>query len=180
MPIDRPVDEGGPTRRSPIGRSTSGLVSRDYRPRTRGPKLITSWPLGPAPGQTEPGDQDWEITTAEFVPIQKNRLTLPYAAPVDYAPTYLNVRGRVSVDSGATLTLRLENCQLSGKPYDVTIDLRNVTNADFQSPFVEFTPERPSEYDRYGEVYAGYELLAKVEGGAGFLDQGTSVQYWSE
>ena len=169
-----------PTRRSPVGRSESGLVSRDWRPRNRGPELVASWPLGHPPGQDEPGGDDWELTDEEYVVVQKNRLTLPYAVGVDFAPSYLNVRGYGRVASGGTLWLRLANNKLDGKPYEVEIELTNATGTEFQSPFVEFTPDRPGEYGPRGEVFAGYQLRAKVEDGTAYLDQGTSVQLWSE
>ncbi|WP_254274415.1 hypothetical protein [Haloarcula marina] len=168
-------------RPSPVERSPSGLVSRDYRPLTRGPDLIASWPLGPAPRQSEPGDVDWQIASEEYVTIQKNRLTLPYAGDVERAPLYLNVRGRVRVTPGATLTVHLRTTHLrEGKPYDVRITLSNDEADDFQTPFVEFAPERPGDYADLGEVYAGYELEAKVTDGNGYLDQGTSVALYSE
>ena len=173
---DRPHD-----RDSPIDRSASGLVSRDYRPRTRGPELLASWPLGTAPRQSEPGDTDWEITSDEYVTVQKNRLTLPYAGDIERTPLYLNLRGHARVASGATLTLLLRTTHLrEGKPYDAVIELTHEDGDDFQTPFVEFAPERPGDYTDLGEVFAGYELRAKATGGTGYLDQGTSVILYSE
>lgn len=168
-------------RDSPVDRSPSGLVSRDYQPLTRGPELLASWPLGSTPRQSEPGDIDWEITSDEYVIVQKNRLTLPYAGDIERAPLYLNVRGHVRVTTGTTLTVYLRTTHLrDGKPYDVEIDLTHEEGDDFQTPFVEFAPERPGDYTDLGEVFAGYELKAKATGGTGYLDQGTSVALYSE
>jgi len=173
---DRPLD-----RDSPIDRSASGLVSRDYRPRPRGPELLASGPLGTAPRQSEPGDGAWEITSDEYVTVQKHRLTLPYAGDIERTPLYLNLRGHARVASGATLTLHLRTTHLrEGKPYDAEIELTHEDGDDFQTPFVEFAPERPGDYTDLGEVFAGYELRAKATGGTGYLDQGTSVILYSE
>lgn len=174
--FERPLD-----RDSPIYRSPSGLVSRDYQPLTHGPELLASWPLGPAPRQSGPGDVDWEITSEEYVTVQKNRLLLPYAGVVERAPLYLNVRGHSTVTPETTLTLELRTTHLrEGKPYDVSIALAHEEGDDFQTPFVEFAPERPGDYEKLGEMYAGYEFRAKVDGDTGRLDQGTNVALYSE
>lgn len=166
------------SRTSPLDGSASGLVSRDYRPRTGGPELVTSWPLGPAPGQDGPEVVDWELTGSDPVTIQRNLLSLPYVGGVDYAPLYLNVRGRVRLPPGATLELTLRCTHLSGKPYETTVWLDE--SDDFQSPFVEFVPDRPADYEPGGDTYAGYELRAAVDGDRAYVDQGTNVQLFSE
>lgn len=167
-------------RRSPVGQSESGLVSRDYQPRTGGPELIASWPLGSAPGQTEPGDVDWEVSTSEYVTLQKHTFTMPFVGPLDYAKIYLGVTGHARVDTeGETLSVELANRNLSGKPYEATAELGATELRPFASAMVEFAPET-DEYDNEGRMYGGYELRAKVSDGVAYLDQGTAVQLWSE
>jgi hypothetical protein len=168
----------------PMRRSDSGLASRDYRPRMGGPELVTSWPLGTAPGQTTPGDDEWVLTASEFTMLQRTLFQLPYLGPIDYNKMYLNVRGRGRVEcSGATMTLRISNENLSGKPYETEIDLTNTENEPFISPMVELTPDG----DEYGthtfigaEMYGGYTFEGKITDGSAYLDQGTAVQLWSE
>lgn len=171
-------------RPTPTGKSDSSLASRDYRPRTGGPDLITSWPLGPAPGQTEPGDIDWELTEPEFTTLGRTLLQLPYLGPIDYTKIYLNVRGRGRVEqSGVVLTLRISNEALSGKPYETEIELTNTETEPFISPMVELTPDgrEYGEHEFIGkEMYGGYTLEGKVSDGSAYLDQGTAVQLWSE
>lgn len=172
------------SRPEPTERTDCGLASRDYRPRTGGPELVTSWPLGPAPGQTEPGDVQWELTDSEFTTVQRTLFQLPYLGPIDYTKIYLNVRGRARVNrDGETLTLRIENHNLSGKPYETEIRLQNTQDEPFISPMIEFTPDG-REYGPHEfigkEMYGGYSLDAKVSDGSAHLDQGTAVQLWSE
>ena len=166
-------------RRSPTDRSSSGLVSRDYQPIVGGPKLVTSWPLGPAPGQERPTDE-WEITATDWTGIQTNILSAPHLAPVDHSPTYLVVCGRGHVQEGETMTLRLSNPHLSGKPYETTVEMRDATSTPFLSSTVEFAPDRPDQEDRDARQFPEYVLEAKVTGGTGYLHPGTGVQLWSE
>jgi hypothetical protein len=167
------------SRRSPVGQSESGLASRDYQPRTGGPELIASWPLGPAPSQTSAALEDWEVSSTEFVALQRNALQLPYLGPIDYSPLYLNATGRARVDTGERLTLELANRNLSGKPYEVAVELTNDERAPFMIPTVEVAPET-DEHGVMGKEYGGYELRAKVSGGSAAVDPGTAVQLWSE
>jgi len=167
-------------RRSPIPISESGIVSRDYQPRTGGPELIAAWPLGPAPSQSEPALKDWKITDAEYSSIQRNVLTQPLVGPIDYSKIYLNFTGHGYVDDeDSTLYITLMHNVLEGKPYETEIELSNTTRKPFMSPMIEFTPEI-SEYGLLGKVYSGYELMAKTSGGVGYLDPGSSVQLFSE
>ena len=62
---DRPTDDEV-ARPSPLAASESGLASRDYRPRTAGPELVTSWSLGPAPSADGPDDADWRVERGEY------------------------------------------------------------------------------------------------------------------
>lgn len=171
-------------RPSPTDASDSGLASRDYRPRTGGPELITSWPLGPAPGQTEPGDADWKLTEPEFTTLGRTLLQLPYLGPIDYTKIYLNVRGRGRVEQpGAVLRLRISNEALTGKPYETEIELTNTETEPFISPMVELTPDgrEYGEHEFIGkEMYGGYTLEGKISEGSAYLDRGTAVQLWSE
>ena len=167
------------TRRSPIDRSDSGLVSRDYQPIIGGPKLICSWPLGPAPGDDFPTGP-WTINHTDFVPVQRNILTAPNLAPVDYAPTYLVACGRAHVDQGATLTLRIANRYFSGKPYETEWTVQVTEPTPFLSSTVECAPDEPDYESPEARVFPEYALEAKVEGGCGYLDPGTNVQLWSE
>lgn len=171
-------------RPSPLRRGGSGLVSRDYAPRTGGPELVCSWPLGPAPAQTEPGDVDWEITPGERVTLQKNTLQQPYVGAIDHVPLYLNVVGHGQVSTAdAALRITLEHAVLSGKPFEVTFALENAERAPFASPMIEAVSESAAAregYDHLTKVFSGYELSAVAESGTGYLDQGTCVQLWSE
>ncbi|MFC6734077.1 MULTISPECIES: hypothetical protein [unclassified Haladaptatus] len=170
-------------RRDPVPQSESGLLSRDYQPRHGGPELITSWPLGPAPGQTEPGNVDWEVTESSWVQLQRNLTVNHFLGPIEYTKIYAGVRGRARVEGGGTLSLRLEPLHLEGDEYETTITLTNVADEPFMTPMVEFTPDRRDyrEHSFIGrEMYGGYVLSAKVEDGIGYLDQGTGVHLWSE
>lgn len=171
-------------RRPPTTSSSSGLASRDYRPRTGGPELVASWPLGPAPGQTEPGDDPWILEDRSFTLLKRTLLQLPYLGPIDYNKIYLNVRGRGHVESSAeTVTLRLSNENLSGKPYETEISLSNDESEPFILPMVDASPDgrEYGSHDFIGkEMYGGVSLEGKVSGGRAFLDQGTAIQLWSE
>lgn len=170
------------SRRSPVEHSESSLASRDYQPRHGGPELITSWPLGPAPAQTEPGDVDWEVA-GTGVTIQKNTFTLPYLGGIDYAPIYLNAVGHASV-SGESLSLTLAATHVSGPAQETTVELRNDEREPFTTSMIELTPETVDgehpDYTIESKIYGGYELGADVPGGVAHLDQGTAVQLWSE
>lgn len=171
-------------RPSPTGNSQSGLVSRDYRPRTGGPELIMSWPLGTAPQQTKPGDDDWVLESMAFTSLKRALVQLPYLGPIDYTKIYLNVRGAGRVDSeGEVLTLRLSSENLSGKPYEIELELTNNETEPFISPMVEFTPDARDygEHEFIGkEMYGAISLEGKITDGAAYLDQGTAIQVWSE
>lgn len=171
-------------RRDPAEHSDSGLLSRDYQPRHGGPELIASWPLGPAPGQTEPGNVDWEVTDDEFVQLQRNLTVTPFVGPIEQSKIYLGVRGTGRVGSeGDTLSIRLETTHLEGSEYETEIELTNTSMQPFITPMVEFTPDARDyrEHTFIGrEMYSGYILSASVTGGTGYLDQGTSVHLWSE
>lgn len=170
------------SRRSPVGRSATSTVSRDYQPRTGGPELLTSWPLGPTPSQEEPGDVPWEVTDSDPVTLQKNFVTVPYAAPIEHSILYLNVCGRASTSSEEeTLTLRLttDHLEVSGEPYETSFDLSDTEGEYFLSPMIEFAPDT-GEYEPGHDIVAGYELQAAVSGGVGRVEQGTAVQLWSE
>lgn len=169
-------------RRSPTEHTETGLVSRDYQPRTGGPEIVASWRLGAPPTQTELGDVDWEITETEYVTLQSNLFTHPYVTGLNFAPAYLVVCGRGHVDSeGERLSVELSNSHLSGKPYETEIELRNTDPKPFMTPLVEFTPDRPDyEGKPWGPEYQEYVLSAKVSDGSGYLDPGTNVQLWSE
>jgi len=170
------------SRRSPVDRSESGLVSRDYQPRTGGPELVASWQLGSPPAQTELGDVDWEITQTEYVTLQRNILSPPYVAGSNYSPTYLVVCGRGRVDTdGETLSIELTNSHLSGKPYETEIELTNTDERPFMTPLIEVSPDRPDyEGKPWGSRVPEYVLSAKVSGGTAHLNRATSVQLWSE
>lgn len=192
-PHDSPTNRGRPSRpdvaknriverRDPVERSERGLVSRDYQPRHGGPELIASWPLGPAPGQSEPGTVDWEVTSEEYVQLQRNLTVNQFLGPIEYTKIYAGVRGRGRVDGGS-LSIRLEPLHLDGEEYRTTISLTNDDDAPFMTPMVEFTPDA-RDYREHAfigrEMYGGYSLSAKVTGGTGYLDQGTAVHLWSE
>jgi hypothetical protein len=167
-------------RRSPVDQSESSLISHDYQPRTGGPELIASWPLGPAPRQREPGDIDWQISACDFVTLQKNSMLMPYIGPLDYTKIYLGVCGQAYVDAvGEELTVKLTNRNLSGKPYETDATINANSSEYFVSPMVDFAPET-DEYENEGRLFGGYELRAKVSDGTGYIDQGTAVQLWSE
>jgi len=166
-------------RESPVERSSSGLASRDYRPRTGGPELVASWPLGPSPSQEGPGAEDWTVGSTEPVVLQRNYLQLPYLGPIDYSPLYLNVMGSAYVDAGERLTLTLANRHLSGKPYECAVELTNDERKPFVLPMSEVAPET-AEHGVEGKEYGSYELRAAVSGGTGHVDPGTAVQLWSE
>lgn len=170
-------------RRDPVEHSESGLVSRDYQPRHGGPELVASWPLGTAPGQTCPGDMDWEIESGGFTQLQRNLTVNHFLGPIEYTKLYVGVRGRGRVENSGELTIRLEPLHLEGEAYRTTISLTNETDEPFMTPMVEFTPDEQTyrEHTFIGrEMYGGYVLSAKVEGGTGYLDQGTAVHLWSE
>lgn len=171
------------SRRSPVGQSSSHLASRDYQPRTGGPELVTQWPLGPAPGQEGLSAPDWTIEVSEYAVVQTNIVNVPYLPGLECSKLYLSVCGR-GYSEGGTLSVRLENEHLSGKPYETEVAFDEDEPEYFHSPMVEFASDRREDYTHNyagrGDVYGGYRLLAKVEAGTGYLDQGTSVQLWSE
>ena len=170
------------SRRSPVTESDTALVSRDYQPRVGGPELVASWPLGPTPAQTSPGDSDWEVTKTDYIPLQKNLLTLPYVAPIECSILYLNFCGRARTSSDdAALRLRLttDHVEYSGEPYETTIGVSDEDGEYFLSPMVEFAPDT-GDYKPGHDIIAGYEFEAKVSDGTGYVDQGTAVQLWSE
>lgn len=192
---DPPTSTGRPTaletsdnrlveRRDPVDRSDAGLVSRDYQPRHGGPELIASWPLGPPPRQSEPGDLDWVVTDEEFVQLQRNLTVTHLVGPIEYTKIYLGVRGTGQIDTAEeTFRLRLGTTHLEGDRFETEIELSNTTPEPFVTPMVEFAPDGP-EYREHSfigrEMYGGYVLSASVTGGTGYLDQGTSVHLWSE
>lgn len=180
-PRDRFTAEGVPLlqRRSPIDRSESGLVSRDYQPIVGGPRLVGSWPLGAQSGDRFPA-ADWQIDRDDFVPVQRNILTAPQLAPVDFSPAYLVVCGRGHVDAGATLTIRLSNRYYSGKPYETSLELTATESTPFLSTAVEFAPDEPDYEAAAGRIFPEYSLEAKAADGTGYLHPGTGVQLWSE
>lgn len=184
MHIPDTADNRVSPRRSSMERSETGLVSRDYQPRHGGPELLASWPLGPTPAQTEPGNVDWEVTSEEFVQLQRNLTLTHLLGPIDYTALYVGVRGTGRIDTpGETLLLALEPTHLEGDEFETTIQLTNTTDEPFVTPMVEFTPDRRAygEHSFIGsEMYGGYVLSAAVSGGTGYLDQGTSVHLWSE
>lgn len=171
------------SRPSPVGQSSSHLASRDYQPRTGGPELVTQWPLGPAPGQDGLGAPDWEVDVENYAVVQKNIFTVPYLPGLECSKLHLSVCGRGYSDGGA-LSVLLENEHLDGKPYETELSFDRDAPEYFHSPMVEFASDRredyPHNYSGRGDVYGGYRLLAKVESGTGYLDQGTCVQLWSE
>lgn len=170
-------------RRDPVPRSESGLLSRDYQPRSGGPELITSWPLGAPPEQGQPGGDPWRIRGEEFVQIQRNLTVNHFLGPIEFTKLYLGVRGRGHVKDGGTLTLKLTQIHLEGAEYETSIDLTNETEAPFMTPMVECTPDKRAyrEHSFIGrEMYGGYVLSAKATDGVGYLDQGTAVHLWSE
>jgi hypothetical protein len=170
------------SRRSPVKQSDAALVSRDYQPRVGGPELVASWPLGPPPSQTGPGDDDWEVTAPDYVTLQRNFLTVPYVAPIDCTILYLNVCGRARTSAGdVTLTLRLtsDHVECSGEPYETTISVSDEGGDYFVSPMVEFAPDT-GEYKPGHDIVSGYGFEAKVSDGSGYVDQGSAVQLWSE
>lgn len=116
--------------------------------------------------------------------LKRTLLQLPYLGPIDYNKIYLNIRGRGRVEpTGETLMLRLSNENLSGKPYETEITLANTEMQPFISPMVEITPDG-REYGAHEfigkEMYGGFTLEGKVSSGSAYLDQGTTVQLWSE
>lgn len=170
-------------RRDPVERSERGLLSRDYQPRHGGPELIASWPLGPAPSQTEPGNVDWEVTREEYVQLQRNLTVNQFLGPIEYTKIYAGVRGRGRIEDGGVLSLRLEPLHLEGEEYRTTITLTNDGDEPFMTPMVEFTPDARDYRDHSfigREMYGGYVFSAKVDGGTGYLDQGTAVHLWCE
>ncbi|WP_435361682.1 hypothetical protein [Haloarchaeobius sp. DFWS5] len=170
-------------RRDPVDQSESGLVSRDYQPRHGGPELIASWPLGPTPSQTEPGAVDWEVTSSEYVQLQRNLTVNHFLGPIEYTKIYAGIRGRGRVEGGGTLSLKLEPIHLEGDEFQTEITLTNDDDEPFMTPMVEFTPDGRvyREHSFIGrEMYGGYVFSAKVEDGTGYLDQGTAVHLWSE
>lgn len=170
-------------RRDPVPESESGLLSRDYQPRTGGPEMITSWPLGIPPEQNQPGGGPWQIEGNEFTQLQRNLTVNHFLGPIEFTKLYLGVRGRGYVTNGGTLTLRLEQLHLEGPQYETEIELSNESDAPFMTPMVECMPDRRDyrEHSFIGrEMYGGYVLSAKVTSGIGYLDQGTAVHLWSE
>lgn len=170
-------------RRDPVPQSESGLLSRDYQPRSGGPELIASWPLGTPPEQETPGGDPWRILDTDFVQLQRNLTVNHFLGPIEYTKLYLGVRGRGRVANGGILTLRLEQLHLEGEAYETQIDLTNDSDAPFMTPMVECTPDARDyrEHSFIGrEMYGGYVFSAKVTSGTGYLDQGTAVHLWSE
>lgn len=170
-------------RRDPVEQSEAGLVSRDYQSRHGGPKLIASWPLGPAPGQTEAGNVTWTVTSDEFVQLQRNLTVNHLLGPIEYTKIYAGVRGRGHVTGCGTFTLRLRTLHLEGAEYEIEIGLTNTDAEPFMTPMIEFTPDARDyrEHTFIGrEMYGGYVFEAKVSHGTGHLDQGTAVHLWSE
>lgn len=171
------------TRRDPVEQSESALVSRDYQPRHGGPELIASWPLGPAPRQSAPGDVDWEVRSETFTQLQRNLTVTHLLGPIEYTKLYAGVRGRGRVEGGGELALRLEPLHLEGEAFQTSIALTNDTDEPFVTPMVEFTPDARTYRDHEfigREMYGGYALSARAENGTGYLDQGTAVHLWSE
>lgn len=165
-------------RRSPVGQSESALVSRDHSPRTGGPELIASWPLGHPPADRGT-DGEWRVDDETLV-LQRNVLSLPYAGPLDYSRTYLNACGRARPEGAdEQLVLGLHNVNLDGKPYETEIALTGDGDELFLTPMVEFTPDS-DEYTHAGRIFGEYELRARTTAGAGYVDHGTSVQFWGE
>lgn len=164
--------------------STTGLVSRDYQPTHGGPELIASWPLGPTPRQTEPGNVDWKVTERDMVQLQRNLTVNHFLGPIEHAKLYLGVRGRARVGTaGESLTLALETTHLEGEEYETRIKLTNESREPFMTPMIEFVPDARDyrEHSFIGrEMYGGYVLSASVSGGTGYVDQGTAVHLWSE
>lgn len=177
-PNDREAIDLAPERPSPIDASESGLVSRDYRPRTPGPELVTSWPLGPAPTADSLDETDWQIETADYVSLQRVRLSLPYLGGHDFAPLYLNVVGHVTVETDATLSLWLTQRHLDGEHYELNVDLARTGN--FQTPMIEVAPDDPEAIEQGREVYGGFTLRARVEDGSATVGSGTAVQLFTE
>ena len=170
-------------RRDPVPESSSGLLSRDHQPRHGGPELIASWPLGVAPGQTEPGNVDWTVESTDFVQLQRNLTVNQFLGPIEFTRIYMGVRGRAHVSPGETLTLRLSALHLEGEQYETTIELRNEEMEPFMTPMVELTPDA-RDYREHAfigrEMYGGYVLSARVSDGSAHIDQGTGVHLWSE
>lgn len=167
-------------RRSAAEQSQSGLVSRDYQPRTGGPELMASWPLGAPPRQTEPGDLDWRVTGTDWTMIQKHHFSMPYVGPIDYAKLYIGVTGIASVDEDEeTLGVRLENRHVEGDAYDATARIHGTSDATFATPMIEFAPDVETFTGR-GRTVGGYTVSARVSGGTAWIDQGTAVQLWAE
>lgn len=157
----------------------SELVSRDYLSVIDGPQLLSSWSLGPPPGAKDVATS-WEINQKEWRSIQTSILTAPQVGPLNYAPVYLVVCGRGYVEEKATLSLRLSNPHLEGKPYRTTIEIRSSSPTPFRSPAIEFLPDRPVYTNRDSQVFPEYLLEASVTDGRGYLHPGTNVQLWSE
>lgn len=182
----RPADAGDDDRQtdadvvrpSPLAASESGLASRDYRPRTAGPELVTSWSLGPAPGADGPEDADWSVASGEYVTLFETRFSLPYLGGHDFAPLYLNAVGHVTVDTDATLSLWLDQRHLRGDAYEVEVDLRRT--GDFQTPMVEVAPDDPDAVRGGREVYGGVALRGRVEDGTASVGRETAIQLFSE
>lgn len=170
-------------RRDPVPQSERGLVSRDYQPRSGGPELVASWPLGTPPGQTRPGGDPWPVDDEEFVQLQRNLTVNHFLGPIEFTKLYLGVRGCGHVTDGGTLTVKLEQIHVEGPEYETSIDLTNDTDEPFMTPMVECTPDARDyrEHSFIGrEMYGGYVFSAKAAGGVGYLDQGTAVHLWSE
>jgi len=174
---DRPTDDEV-ARPSPLAASESGLASRDYRPRTAGPELVTSWSLGPAPSADGPDDADWRVERGEYVTLFETRFSLPHLGGHDFAPLYLNAVGHVAVDADATLSLWLDQRHLRGEAYEIEVALRRT--GDFQTPMVEVAPDDPDAIRGGREVYGGVALRARVEDGTASVGRETAVQLFSE
>lgn len=172
-----PVD-GATKRPSPLDASDSGLVSRDYRPRTTGPELVTSWPLGHPPTAETLDETDWHIESGEYVTLSQIQFSLPYLGGHDFTPLYLNVVGHAAVSGDATLSLWLDQHHLDGDHYEIEVDLTRT--GSFQTPMVEVAPDDPAAIKQGREVYAGVDLRARVEGGTATVDQSTAIQLFSE
>lgn len=166
-------------RRSPIGRTETGLASRDYQPQLGGPRMVTSWRLGAPPHQTGVEPEPWEIDTTEPVTVQETILSPPYVTDANFAPAYLVVCGRGCAErDDDVLRVGLSNSALSGKPYETEIEVKHTDPIPFTSPLVEVTPDRPDYVAKaWSAEPTQYELTAA---GTGYLDPATNVQLWSE
>lgn len=165
-------------RQSPVDRSQSALASRDYRPVTAGPSLISSWLLGPPPAGRGTDDV-WQVG-ADWATLQRNTLSAPQLGPLDHAPTYIVVCGRAQVDEpDAAMEIHLANAHLSDKPYEASITITATDETVFTSPTVELTPDRGVYEGLEARHFPEYVLRARATGGTGTVSAGTNVQLWS-